>query len=188
MLFGGDPSIQMSFAIETCEIIQNERRKDDGSKNVFRICWETNGMISKKYLRKAVELSLESGGCIKFDLKAYSPNLYMALTGSDCREIFENFRFCGEFIHIRKVPPLLLASTLLIPGYIDSSEIFNIASFISEMNPEIPYALLAFHPDYLMSDLPFTSREQAESCLDAARSAGLKNVKVGNIHILNHGL
>jgi len=186
--FGGDPSVQMDFAIEVSEIILNERRKDSGNRNIFRICWETNGMVSRKHMRKAVELSLESGGCIKFDLKAHSPNLYMALTGNDGREIYENFRFCGEFMHMRKDPPLLVASTLLVPGYIDSDEIFNIASFISGINPDIPYALLAFHPDYLMSDLPFTSREHAESCFDAARSAGLKNVKIGNIHILNYTL
>jgi pyruvate formate lyase activating enzyme len=81
-----------------------------------------------------------------------------------------------------------VASTLLVSGYIDSDEIFNIASFISGINPDIPYALLAFHPDYLMNDLPFTSREHANSCIDAARSAGLKNVKIGNIHILNYTL
>jgi pyruvate formate lyase activating enzyme len=72
-----------------------------------------------------------------------------------------------------------------VPGYIDEEEIRNIAAFIAGLNPEIPYSLLAFHPQFMMDDLPVTSRSHAENCLEAARSAGLKHVHVGNIHLLD---
>ena len=55
---------------------------------------------------------------------------------------------------------------------------------LESLNPEIPYSLLAFHPDYKMTDLPASSRKQEQECLDAARGAGLKRVRVGNIHLL----
>jgi pyruvate formate lyase activating enzyme len=84
----------------------------------------------------------------------------------------------------RPEPPFLIASTLMVPGYIDDQEVGHIASFISSLNPDIPYSLLAFHPSYHMKDLPPTSRKQAMECLDAARNAGLKRVKVGNLHLL----
>ncbi len=80
--------------------------------------------------------------------------------------------------------PFLTSTTLLVPGYVDEAEVRGIARFIASINPEIPYSLLAFHPDYKMTDLPASSRKQAQECLDAARRAGLKRVRVGNIHLL----
>ena len=59
-----------------------------------------------------------------------------------------------------------------------------IAGFIAELDVNIPYALLGFHGDFLMTDLPRTSWEQAERCLEAATDAGLKRVRLGNVHIL----
>ena len=80
--------------------------------------------------------------------------------------------------------PVLTASTLLVPGYIDAVEVDNIARFIAEIDPEIPYTLLAFYPQYVMADLPTTSRKQAIECRKAAEKH-LSNVKIGNIHLLS---
>jgi hypothetical protein len=38
-----------------------------------------------------------------------------------------------------------------------------------------------------MSDLPATSNAHAEAALEAARQAGLKNVHIGNQHLLGTG-
>ena len=78
----------------------------------------------------------------------------------------------------------MIAGTLMVPGYIDAQEVVQIAEFIAALNPDIPYSLLAFHPQSHMSDLPPTSRRQAHACLKAARKAGLKRVRVGNEHLL----
>ena len=83
------------------------------------------------------------------------------------------------------MPPFLAASTLLVPGYVDEQEVSGIAAFISSLSPDIPYSLLAFHPQFMMRDLPTTSRRHAEECLEAAKAQGLKNVRVGNIHLLS---
>jgi pyruvate formate lyase activating enzyme len=72
-----------------------------------------------------------------------------------------------------------------VPGYINAKEIDKIASFIAGINPDIPYALLGFHSDFLMTDLPRTSWDQANRCLKAAKDTGLKNVRIGNTHILS---
>jgi pyruvate formate lyase activating enzyme len=84
----------------------------------------------------------------------------------------------------RPKPPLLIASTLLVPGYVDEPEISEIAGFISSLDPEIPYSLLAFHPQFYLNDLPTTSRSHALRCRDAAEKAGLQNVHIGNVHLL----
>ena len=85
---------------------------------------------------------------------------------------------------MRPVPPLLIASTLLVPGYIDEDEISSIAKFIASINPEIPYSLLGFYPHFYMSDLPVASKSLAQRCLIAAQEGGLKNVRIGNAHLL----
>jgi pyruvate formate lyase activating enzyme len=140
--------------------------------------------MSPDLLEEMMSLSLESGGCIKFDLKAMDANIHHALCGVDNSRTLENFAVAARHISERPEPPPLVASTLLVPGYIDAQEVKAIASFIAKLDPNIPYALLGFHGDFLMTDLPSTSWRQAESCLEAATEAGLKRVRIGNVHIL----
>lgn len=135
-------------------------------------------------LRQAAELSLNSGGCIKFDLKAWSEKLHVALCGVSNKRTLENFRLLAEYARKRPMPPFVVASTLLIPGYIDKEEIAGIATFIASLGHGIPYTLLAFHPQFMMNDLPPTSRRHAEECLEEAKAQGLTNVRLGNIHLL----
>ena len=176
--FGGDPSPQMPHALAA-----SRRLAERG----VRICWETNGSMSPAYLRRAVDLSLNSGGCIKFDLKAWNEDLHLALTGLSNRRTLENFALAAHRIYERRDPPLVVASTLLVPGYVDAAEVSSIARFIASLDPDIPYALLAFSPQFHMHDLPHTSREYAEGAFKAARAAGLTRVRLGNRHLLGIG-
>jgi pyruvate formate lyase activating enzyme len=96
-----------------------------------------------------------------------------------------NFEYVAGFTGRRLNPPLLIAATCLVPGYVDADEIGSIATFIAELDPDIPYALLAFHPDFEMNDLPATSCQQAKECLYAAKAAGLTRVRIGNMHLLD---
>lgn len=177
--FGGDPTPQLPHALRVSRLAL-ERNKG----RILRICWETNGSMHPALLKQAAELSLSSGGCIKFDLKAWSQELHMALCGVSNERTLENFQLLARYTKERPQPPFLFASTLLIPGYVDKAEVFSIARFIVSLDPNIPYALLAFHPDFLMTDLPTTSLRHAEECLEAARSAGLLRVRLGNVHLL----
>jgi len=140
--------------------------------------------MSPDLLNEMMDLSLQSGGCVKFDLKAKNPNIHLALCGVSNSRTLENFASAAARIPERPQPPPLVASTLLVPGHIDAQEVGAIASFIAKLDPNIPYALLGFHGDFLMTDLPPTSWKQAESCLAAAQAAGLKRVRIGNVHIL----
>ncbi len=168
--FGGDPSPQLPFALQA-----SRRALEKKKGEILRICWETNGSMHPDLLDSMVDLSLESGGCLKFDLKAWDRDLHIALTGVANQRTLENFSRVGRKIGLRPTPPLLIASTLLVPGYIDEEEVTPIAKFISSISPDIPYSLLAFYPQFCMPDLPVTSRALALRCLDAARSQGLKN-------------
>lgn len=136
-------------------------------------------------LRKISTLALDSGGTIKVDLKAWTESLHLALTGRSNRRTLENFQWLGEAARQRSDPPLVVASTLLIPGYVDVEEVSSLARFISSIDPGIPLSLLAFHPHFFMDNLPTTSRRHAGECLRAARAAGLRRVRIGNPHLLS---
>jgi pyruvate formate lyase activating enzyme len=150
------------------------------------ICWETNGSMHPRVLDQAVDLSLRTGGCIKFDLKSLDGNLHQALTGASNERTLENFARVARRIPERPDPPLLVASTLLVPGYVDSGEVGRIAQFIAAIDPAIPYALLGFHPHFYVPDLPRTSVRHAEGAEAAAQAAGLTRVRLGNRHLLAH--
>jgi pyruvate formate lyase activating enzyme len=138
-----------------------------------------------RLLDQMVDLALDTGGCIKFDLKAYDVNLHAALTGAKNEQTLHNFARAAARFSQRADPPLVIASTLLLPGYLDGQEVRQLAGFIASLDPDIPYSLLGFHPHFFMSDLPRTSVRHAEECKQAALDAGLTRVHIGNRHLLS---
>jgi pyruvate formate lyase activating enzyme len=177
--FGGDPTPQILHALTAARLARKRAR--DG---ILRICWETNGAMQEPYLNAMAESALHSGGCIKVDLKAWHESIHRALTGATNRQTLANFQVLAARASERPSPPPLVASTLLVPGYVDVAEVAPLARFIAGLNPEIPYSLLAFYPHFYLQDLPTTSRSQAERCRRAAEEAGLRRVHVGNVHLL----
>ncbi len=177
--FGGDPSTQLSYSIAASRLA---REQNPGK--ILRICWETNGSMNPGLLDEMIDLALVSGGCIKFDLKAFDENLHRVLCGVSNRRTLANFRSLLARSRERPSPPLAVASTLIVPGYIDEGEVRQIASFIARCNPATPYCLIAFYPNFYLSDLPFTPKELAYRCQEAAQEEGLVNVTIGNIHLL----
>ncbi len=179
--FGGDPTPQVLHAIKTSHIALEKNRG-----RILRICWETNGSVSDRYLNMMADVSLRSGGCIKFDVKAANETVHKALCGVSNKTTLENFTRLGSLIKERPVPPFLIASTLLVPGYIDEEEVASIAQFIAHLSTDIPYSLLAFYPHFYLQDLPTTSRAHALRCQTIALKAGLKNVQIGNVGLLGN--
>ncbi|NIW37457.1 MAG: radical SAM protein [Gemmatimonadetes bacterium] len=174
--FGGDPASQMPHALAASRVL---------AERGVVVCWETNGTARPRLMNRALDLSLATGGCVKFDLKAYDEGLHQALTGASNRQTLENFARAATRFDERSAPPPVVASTLLVPGYVDADEVGRLAHFIAELNPAIPYALLGFAPHFLFPDLPRTSVRHAEEAEAAARAAGLRNVRVGNRHLLS---
>ena len=179
--FGGDPTPQLPHALEASRLAL-EKNKD----HILRVCWETNGTMSFSYLEKMAKVSLISGGCIKFDLKTWHDELNIALCGASNKKTLENFAQLSSWVEKRPDPPFLIASTLLIPGYVDEEEVSAMAHFISSLNPNIPYSLLAFYPQFYMHNLPTTSRSHAERCKISAEKEGLKRVRIGNLNLLSN--
>jgi len=181
--FGGSPSVQPEFLLNFMKIA-NVRKEELGLR-VFRICIEDSGNFSWHWLKEIAKYCFESGGGIKFDLKAsMGSNLNIALSGVGNEISYKNFQKLVELHEERPEVPFLRASTLLIPHYIDLQEIKAIAKFIADINKEIPYFLLAFYPHYKFQDSGFTKRKFALECLEVCKEVGLKRVTIGNAHLL----
>jgi pyruvate formate lyase activating enzyme len=51
-----------------------------------------------KLLEKMMEISLISGGCVKFDLKAFDERLNLALCGINNKRTLENFALASSYL------------------------------------------------------------------------------------------
>jgi pyruvate formate lyase activating enzyme len=177
--FGGDPSPQADHALRTARLA-----REMAGDRPMRICWETNGSESPDVLRAMARQSMDSGGIVKVDFKAWNETVHLALCGVEPYRTRENIEQLAREAERRPDPPLLAVSTLLVPGYVDEEEVRPMARFLASLDRDIPYTLLAFHPQFHMDDLPLTPRSQAEACLRAARQEGLRRVRIGNVHLL----
>jgi pyruvate formate lyase activating enzyme len=175
--FGGDPTPFAMHSLEAARQMSEKRRKP-------RICWETNGSVAPAYMKKWLGYALEYGGCIKIDLKAFDERLNIALCGSSNRNTKENIRLAAGYMGQREKPPVLVVSTLLIPGYVDETEISAMAEFISAIDKGIPWSFLGFHPHFRFDDMPCTSRTHAVMALMIADAHGIRNTHLGNVHLL----
>lgn len=112
----------------------------------------------------------------KVDLKGFTDKGYREL-GCTLANV------CESIEHIHEMGFWLELVTLLIPGFNDSDdELREMASFIHQISPDIPWHITAFHPDYKMRDrgrTPVTSLLRAYAF---ARDAGLRYVYPGNAH------
>lgn len=177
--FGGDPDVHLPFTITV-----NKKLIEWKGNRILRICYEWNGDGNQHLVRKAAEQVHTTGGTIKFDLKAPNEQLYRALTSIDPKNVWKNFEdIYNRYWEDKSKPPILTATTLLVPGYIEEQEVEEIAKKIAELDPNIPYSLLVFHPDFAMSDLPVTPRETALKAHRIAKKY-LKKVNLGNIFLL----
>ncbi len=182
--FGGTPEAQLPFSINLSNKIL-EKIKQENKNRKFRICWEWNGSGNQVLIEKCMQIAIESGGNIKFDLKTFNEKLNLALCGVSNKRTLENFKFLAEnYFGIRgENMPEMSACTLLVPGYTTHEEVELIAKYIKSINENIPYSLLIFHGDYQMRDLGITPRKQALKSLEVAKKY-LKRVNLGNKFLL----
>ena len=183
--FGGDPGPHTVYSLEVSRKILTYAKEHNIVK---RICWETNGLENPGVMKEMARLSLESGGIVKIDWKACSPQVYQALTGVDgwkaVERVKQNIKLVSEMARERPEIPLLVVSVLLVPGYVDEQELECMAKYISVIDKSTPVVLLAFHPDHLLRDLPPTSINHAVKAYEIFRSYEIEKVFIGNEWLL----
>ncbi len=120
------------------------------------------------YLRPHAEL-------FKVDLKSFRDASYRAL-GGRLQVVLDTIRL------LREKKFWVEVVTLVVPGFNDSrEELRDIASFVAEVSPDIPWHVTAFHEDYRMTGGGDTRVEDLLRAVEAGREAGIRYVYAGNL-------
>jgi pyruvate formate lyase activating enzyme len=158
-----EPTIFFEFAYDTAKMA-----KDKGLFNNF----VTNG-----YMRpEALETIRPYLDACNVDLKAFSEEFYREMCGAHLQPVLDSIRLMKEMgIWVE-------LTTLLIPGRNDSkAELTRIARFIKELDPNIPWHVSRFHPDYRYTDSHATPVESLRLAYEIGKKEGLHFIYIGNI-------
>ena len=163
---GGDLACQPEFYALSAEAI----------KSLGRDLWvllETNGYgLTHNNLDSFSDAGIDS---FWLDIKAFDGGVHRRLTGC------YNDRVLGLPAEIVERGFVLEVSSVCIPGWVEADQIGEIAGLLAGVNPEIPYRIIAFIPENEMRDVPSPDYVQMVDAFEAARDAGLRNVRVGNL-------
>ena len=133
----------------------------------------TNGQASE-------QAAAEIGGFIRaanVDLKCFSEDKYRRILDGELNSTLRTL----ELWHQKGV--WVEVTTLLVPGFNDSDgEIQEIARFIAGIDPNIPWHVSRFHPDYQWHHLPATPKEKILRAREIGLAEGLRFVYTGNLH------
>ena len=84
---------------------------------------------------------------------------------------------------IKKRDFALEVLSLFIPGWVEADQIEKIAQILLEVDPQIPYTILAFFPEYQLKDVSSPNLKQMLEAYARVKDVGLKNVRLGNIGV-----
>ena len=158
-----EPTIYYEYAFDIAK-----RAHEEGLKNIF----VTNGYITAGPLRE-ISPYLDAAN---IDLKAFTEGFYKKICGARLQPVLDTIRLC------RELKIWIELTTLIIPTHNDRPhELEQIASFIRELGPDIPWHVTAYHPTYLLTDLPRTPVTTLVQAREIGRRAGLRYVYTGNI-------
>jgi pyruvate formate lyase activating enzyme len=112
----------------------------------------------------------------KIDLKSMQDKHYRRELGGVLQNVLDTIKYVYE------AGIWLEVLTLVIPGFNDGSdELWEAASYIRSVSPNIPWHVTAFHPDYKMTDPPPTTAEMLIRAAEIGAEAGLHYVYAGNL-------
>ncbi len=158
-----EPTVFLEYALDTMKLA-----REAGIKNV----WVSNGYESKE----ALELIHPYLDAINIDLKSFSEKFYKEIVKAKLEPVKETIK------RVHKLGVWEEITTLIIPNFNDSSKEFHqIAKFIYNINPNIPWHLSAFFPAYKMNDVSPTPKATLLEAYKIAKKAGLKFVYIGNV-------
>lgn len=157
-----EPTIYFELMYETAKLA-TER----GLKNVM----VTNGFISPEALEKI--LPFIDGANI--DLKAFSNDFYRSYCGGKLNPVLDSI----EIMNQNEI--WIELTTLMIPGLnSDPKELRDLISFISGIDPSIPWHVSRFFPNYKITDKMPTDTGQIEEILVTGKEMGLLYLYGGN--------
>ncbi|UCH89108.1 MAG: radical SAM protein, partial [Thermoplasmata archaeon] len=155
---GGEPTCSLPW-VEA--VIAAARAVEPGIKVNF----DTNGYMTLESLSRILKFS----DSITFDIKAFDPHLFSALTGADVEVVLRNV----EHIAQAAAEKLWEFRILVIP-HLHDDDITDLCGFIAGLDPKLPVNFLAFRPNFVLVEHPWTSRKFMQDCVKTAQKAGLE--------------
>jgi pyruvate formate lyase activating enzyme len=165
---GGDLACQPEFYCLAAEEIKRQRED-------LWVLFETNGY---GLTPKNLDMYRVSGiDAFWLDIKAYDDGVHRRLTGCSNERIL---RLPHE---IRERGFTLEVLSLFIPGWVEADQIEMIAGILNEVDPELPFTILAFFPEFQLKDVPSPTVTQMLEAYERVRDVGLENVRLGNVGV-----
>jgi pyruvate formate lyase activating enzyme len=156
---GGEPTIHLPYA----ERVVEEARKINPDTKVN---FDTNGYMTEGSLERVLAFTTS----ITYDLKAYTDEVHLALTGASSKPVLRNAQYIAR--HTRD--KLWEIRILVIPN-INEVEIKPLTQFIADIDPSLPVCFLAFRPNFALENHPGASRSLMDRCVEIAKQSGLEN-------------
>lgn len=159
-----EPTIFYEYAYDTARLA-SER----GLANVF----VTNGYMTAE----ALESFHPYLDACNVDLKSFREDFYREMCQGHLQPVLDSIRL------MKKLDIWVEVTTLVVPGQNASTEeLRRIARFIAETDPDIPWHLSRFHPDYEFTDTPATPIDVLHKGRSIGKEEGLRYVYIGNVY------
>jgi pyruvate formate lyase activating enzyme len=156
-----EPTIYFELMIETARLARAE-----GIKNVM----VTNGFFSKEALQ-CFALYMDAAN---IDLKSYSEEFYRIYCKADLQPVLNSIKRAWEqgiWIEL---------TTLLIPE-INTRDGEKIIEFIINLNPDIPWHVSKFFPQFKEGNRKATGENTITNTLELAKEMGVNYLYAGNV-------
>lgn len=162
-----EPTIFFELAYDTAKLAAAA-----GLGNIF----VTNGYVTPAALRM-IRPYLHAAN---IDLKSFDDKRYRRMCGAKLQPVLDSIRLTKE------LGIWLEVTTVVIPGHNDSDEeLRQIALFLKDVDPEIPWHLSAFFPTYKMMEVEPTDRQSLLRAWEIGKDAGLRYVYCGNLPVIH---
>jgi len=158
-----EPTIFFEYAYDTARLA-----KEAGLANNF----VTNGYMTDLALT-TIRPYLDAANV---DLKAFKDETYKKVCGARLEPVLESIRL------MRKLGVWVEVTTLVVPGLNDGvEELTGIARFIAGVDPDIPWHISRFHPDFNFTEAPPTPVKTLRKAYEIGKNEGLHYLYVGNM-------
>ena len=158
-----EPTIFFEYAYDTARLASQQ-----GIKNDF----VTNGFMTPELL-DTIGSDLHAANV---DLKAFTDRFYKKLCGGRLEPVLDGIA------QMSKMGVWVEVTTLLIPGENDDQgELRELAAWLAALDPDIPWHISRFHPDFKMRDHPPTPVSSIHQAAEIGYEAGLHYVYAGNV-------
>lgn len=156
---GGEPTIHLPY-IE--KVIEEARKIEKDTK----INFDTNGYMTMESLERVLRFTTS----ITYDLKAYTDEVHLALTGASSEPVLRNAEYIGKYAKEK-----LWEYRILVIPKVNEDEIKPLTEFIATIDATLPVCFLAFRPNFVLENHPGAGMDLMEKCVHIAKEAGLKN-------------